>query len=663
MKLKQLLKKTEFKYFILLILLIILALPFIFQEEEPKKIFSKGFFLLPQEDAALPVYPKGNAPIKPAKKLKDGFVVEEEPAAAPQNVIQKIKENIKANNSKPALSRDFLFMDEEEETAPSFDNSAYYQNEGNYNYDSDTMLTKNSANIIPVKDGYYHDGKFYKEGTYPPNANKKAIDRVINNYHNTGGQAKGNIPNTKSARLTPFGNNYPTARGLEKDSAYKPFPSNWDTLPTIVKAENFKDAKAHEGGSISSFNNRDNWPNGYYDNYNPYTLNMHAMYDAVSNGIKDMVANNFYNIERPDGAYGSGNSSASSTGSSSLRTTNSGSKTSQNSNDENDATNNKLALKTTNKVSTNPNTSLLLRDKSDAYDDISEDYIQGLLHNIACNAGSLFSGQQEINEYNIMSIAKQKRDLSFLPGSCPNYPVSFNNVSNTLSPKKNFETLQEKIINLAAQNDETNFQIVSTDRTVYPTVKKLNDRGLIVNKKGEPVTVTAIGPRENESNITNALQDITSYLVTNQEDKARLNKTLDDFYWITQLKSINTMLAFPGNDESQMIVLEDPNNSYWLKNPERIKRYPSTTLNKDGVIYKGFVVDRQKIKNILEEQRTNLIYVSGNNTDLVLSNGSVIQDITEQDYSITSLDPIDVEKNIILVGDVTKKGYGNKKSN
>ena len=415
MKIKDLFKRSDFKYFIIIIILLILALPFIFPEEEHTPFFYEGI-LAPKENAPLPIFHKKKDESALKKNLKDSYIPEQKPQPIQQDVIQKIKENIKTNNSKPALSRDFLFMDEEEETAPSFDNSAYYQNTENYNdYTNQTMLSKNNADIIPTKDGYYHQGKFYKEGTYPPNANKKAIDKIISNYNNSRIKLKKNKGERQN--LTNLGTDSPTTKGLEKDTANHTLPSESGNMPNIAKAENFKDSKTSpENTNISGYNGRDNWPNGYYDNYNPYTLNMHDMYSHLNNGIKEMVANNIYNIEKPGKTnnYNSGNTPSASSNNSPYAKNSHSAKNANNDNTNQD----KKAENNHNTKKLNSNNILVIGDNIYGYD-IAKSYVEGVLHNIGCNSAAVFTSR-EVKAENIEHKITSIPNFSLVFGACNN---------------------------------------------------------------------------------------------------------------------------------------------------------------------------------------------------------------------------------------------------
>ena len=46
-----------------------------------------------------------------------------------------------------------------------------------------TVLTSDNMLLEPTQEGYYYQGNFYKNGTYPPNANKNAIESALKLYH------------------------------------------------------------------------------------------------------------------------------------------------------------------------------------------------------------------------------------------------------------------------------------------------------------------------------------------------------------------------------------------------------------------------------------------------------------------------------------------------
>ena len=646
MKLKKFFTSIDFKYLILVLLLTILSLPLIFPEDEqlvsylPKEIFL-------QKDESLPVYPKIDAP-QADRKLKDIDKLKEVPEI-PTQVIQKIKENIKKSNPKPAITQDFLFMDEEEFT-PSYDTTENHQNEGNSTRSYyDTALTKRNTGVSSQTNIYNNNNNPDSNSSYThtQNTSKDGNEKTPTRYHNIseGLKSKSDI-NTKNQKdeITPFPNNsrdnisMPSAENID----YKPFPANFsEAIKNFLKAANFKnDVKAYERSNM----NRDNWPNGYYDDYNLELFNMGSIHNSLMDGVKNATSHSFLNTDT--------SSNKDYTGSSKPAENFVHQMTSENTSKNNTAMPSEKNIKSS--ENTNP---VFAIGNTDLYsDNFAENYSLGIQHNIGCNSSALFT-REEIRNYDIHKQIKEQ-NISLPFGACPSsFDVSVIQVQDAIE-KRDLANLHNRIQEMASKSNKTTIQIVSADRTIYPMVQELNTGNSIVNSKGRPVKIEAIGPRENEKNLANALQEITSTLIANGEDAEKLNNILNDFYRVSQLKQMNTMLAFPDeNDNDLVFVLNDPNNSYWLKNPEQITKYPKANLTQNGVTYQGFSVSKKQIKDILQEKRTNFIYVSGNEDNLVLFNGSVVRDIKEGDYSISSLDPIDIERNVNLVGETTKLGF------
>ena len=663
MKSKNIFTHIDFKYFIVLLMLLVLALPLFFNEKKPEQYVQGETFARPEEPS-LPIYPKKDMHA-PKRKL-NSYAIQENNISTPQ-VIQKIKNSITKENKKPAISRDFLFMDEEENNATSYNEPEYLQESEDFEPSSNnTITTRNNLPITPAKDGYYHKGHFYKDGTYPKNANKKDIDTALKQYRNTvAKQEKTNNqivnPQKRKAETIQNNNAEQLSKPQEKPANYGALPAHWaESIKNFLKAENAEqDHKGYEGVNISGNYNRDNWPNGYYDNYNPNTFNMASAYKTVTDSVKNGASNNFFNIERPS-TVNSAEKSANNSFTANSKNTQ-GNNPAQNKPQEDN--HNTLILA----IGTDPKDYYdgLIRNENPSFEESYANY--GLQSLIGCNSGTIFSGEEfrrlKLHELNADNTYKLR------PGTCPtnHFDAHVANVAKFVSKKDSYASLRRQVKEMSAATDNNTIRIVSTNKNVYPMVKQLNKSG-ITNRKGEPVTIEAVGPKEDANNLANVLKDVTNALVTDEAEKNIFHEYLMEFYYISQLKPINTMLAF--QDESNpnnVIVLNDPNNSYWLKNPAEIEQYKNTTITQNGVNYNGIAVSKKDIADIIEEKRTNLIYIPSNNSKMVINNSNVNQNtilpngsavvigLDEDFYSISSLDPQDIFNNVSLVGSITER--------
>ena len=79
-------------------------------------------------------------------------------------------------------------------------------------------------------------------------------------------------------------------------------------------------------------------------------------------------------------------------------------------------------------------------------------------------------------------------------------------------------------------------------------------------------------------------------------------------------------------------------------------------MEKNGVYYKGIIVDKTQIGELVNSEKTNLLYISDTEITHHLPNGSVLTTVTEDDVKINSLHPEQVQKNTDRVRTLTEDG-------
>lgn len=195
MKFKNLFDFKNISRFLALALVIFLSLPLIFPDKEKFRIIKKES-IYSHKDSPLPVFPKENLLDKYVHKLKKFykmdvpvFASQEESVLQQQQQIQENDETEVAVATKAAkenidiTSRDLFFTGDYDDEADIY--SATEREDNTVNLQKGTVLTRDGLTLEPTQEGYYYEGKFYKNGTYPKNANRKYIEGALSRYHSS----------------------------------------------------------------------------------------------------------------------------------------------------------------------------------------------------------------------------------------------------------------------------------------------------------------------------------------------------------------------------------------------------------------------------------------------------------------------------------------------
>lgn len=206
MQFKDLFHKKNISRFIIFGIIIFLCLPLIFPEKNEFKIIRKESAYA-HEDSPLPIFPKEslvdryvnrfkkfykiNAPkldlqdkekvfntkdkIKPSLTTEEEYIEDNEEATAINDDVDITKEDLFFSAAFDNEDDIDLFASNADFTAENKDTSV--------NLQKGTVLTKGGLTLEPTQEGYYHKGKFYKNGTYPQNANKSQIEGALSRYH------------------------------------------------------------------------------------------------------------------------------------------------------------------------------------------------------------------------------------------------------------------------------------------------------------------------------------------------------------------------------------------------------------------------------------------------------------------------------------------------
>ena len=206
MKFKDLFEKKNLTRVIILAIVIFLLLPLIFPEKTELKIIRKES-VYPHEDSPLPIFPKESLLDKYANKFKKFYHLNSPASDDSKNndtnratksnltklqpeIIDETETEVKNRNEYIDIDAGDLFFsadyDDEDDNSHATKAEATTPDsdeDNSVNLNKGTVLTRDGMLLEPTQEGYYYKSKFYKNGTYPPNANKRHIEGALSRYH------------------------------------------------------------------------------------------------------------------------------------------------------------------------------------------------------------------------------------------------------------------------------------------------------------------------------------------------------------------------------------------------------------------------------------------------------------------------------------------------
>ena len=650
MKLNNLLKNKAIKNFFISAFIIFLSLPIIFPETSPVKIIRREN-VFAHEDSPLPIFPKENLFKKYVNRVKEFYNLEKDSQNDDKNTKGNFKtfkqEKVKNNSEK------YIFDGEDNSDIEENDLLTLYTLEDNadkhtrntkdpVNLQEGTVLTKDNLLLKPQVDGYYYQDNFFKNGTYPQFANRRYIEGALSRYHNklaANFGKKAFYSQDKNGELTVnYVDKLPKNHTAENILKRTQLPKSYKD-DIYISASKLKDAYGkYEGVHINNHTVTD------FDVAMASLHDMHSAYELLKAQIQNGMLIDFIDVQTlkdKDSENSAGN----------LSDINTINDFFNNSNSSDITISDKPAINNENLTEgTGDTLTIVMGNKN-----FSEDYAYAI-HDLGCSTGEIFT-RREIKEHNIAQKMEENPLISIQLGTCaPPLEVSPSSEIDThISQNQEAEELKTQINAFTQKSAKTKAKIVSTDRNIIPIVEQLNDEQSITNIYGKPVTIIAVAPKADERDLANTLESITSSVIEEKSDVEKLNKTLSEYYLTTQLKPTNTILAFPAGDD-KVFVVNDPNNSYWIKNPEEVNQYPKQYMIKKGVYYEGAIISNKEVGDMVNKDKTNLLLVSDASGEKRLGNGSVLLTIKEDDVNINSLAPQAIVQNTSLIKQITKIG-------
>lgn len=289
MQFKDLFHNKNIARLLIFAVALFLLLPLIFPEKTDLKIINKER-QYSREESPLPIFPKENLLEKYVNKLKKFYKMDipvfnsskqenEIPDdTAEDQITNKEKENIEITAGDLFFSMDNDGDENADQTTEQKDNTV--------NLQKGTVLTKDGKTLEPTQDGYYHNGKFYRNGTYPKNYNKRYIEGALSRYHSRVAQNLGKkalyLADENGNLTVSYVDELPDEISIDIDT-YLAQNQNKNNSPLRNFIYNINQNNAYKNAKIKNSGNR-------YANTSDIATasikNIHAAYNLLSEKIK-----------------------------------------------------------------------------------------------------------------------------------------------------------------------------------------------------------------------------------------------------------------------------------------------------------------------------------------------------------------------------------------
>ncbi|MCR5504513.1 MAG: hypothetical protein K6E94_02960 [Elusimicrobiaceae bacterium] len=306
MKFKNLFDIKNIKRFVILAIILFFVLPVIVPQKKSIKIIKKEISL-DREESPLPIFSKETPLEKYIKRVKKFYGFAKEP-------LQEQAED-EPENQEEVYAEDLFFSYEDDDeinhTLFANANPNAEMADTSVNLQKGTVMTASDMLLEPTQEGYYYKGQFYKNGTYPPNANKQEIEVALNNYHSAIAKYHGKkalyVADSKGNLTVDYINEYPDnmSDNIDKYFAQNPLmQQETPSAPTQNKVNSNKTkyynnqryAGAHINGNGGSFQNTN-------VNMSDVALaslyDMHSAYNLANAKIKSGELGQNIDIEQP----------------------------------------------------------------------------------------------------------------------------------------------------------------------------------------------------------------------------------------------------------------------------------------------------------------------------------------------------------------------------
>lgn len=613
MAFKKLFDIKNIKRFIILAIIVFLALPVLIPQKKAVKIIKKEISF-DREESPLPIFAKQTPLEKYIKQFKDFYTFAKEPV---ENQIQQ-----ETNNQEEIFAEDlfFSFDYEDEENQLLAKANLIETNDNSVNLQKGTVLTYSGLLLEPTQEGYYHQGQFYKNGTYPQNANSQEIEIALNNYHSTIAKYKGKkalyYADDKGNLTVDYINEYPNemAENIDKYFAQNPLIQE-EKINQTQKVIQYDKNKYHNDPKYAGAHINGNGGNFQNSDANMANIALASLYDMHS-------AYNLADAKIKSGELGQGieinvnNNNASQDITKKYLDTLSPAQSTQ-------------EPKTLPIYSGDPNEVLNIPvgKKKDFVEEFTEQ-----ISDLNCNASNNVSAPESTSPLaNNLNLGMfESINISGITCSMPpvNITQTPGNMSNSIvynGDENNSQTQQltQSIAQKIAESDKEFAEIISTQHN-FPTL--LANQPQFVNKNGDNVTLThiAFGPEfyqdPKDTKLSSYYESIINTIATNQDEANQLRESIDTYYDSVKDKlNKPTMFISAFNPNAQKIFIENnPKTGYIGPLPKVLKEKEGLdfVITDDNVVHNGDWLSYSEFMKIVNKGNVNMYIVPAKNTNI-----------------------------------------------
>ena len=584
--------------------------------------------------------------------------------------IYKAQEQSAENNKKKESFGEYLgdlfFSDDYfGEQDPSPKSQAFIDD--TVNLQRGTVMTKDNLILEPTQEGYYHQGNFYKNGTYPPNANKNNIENALKHYHtkvagNLGKKAlyfadkDGNLVvgyvNKLPANITP---------DIEIYKANNPARTN--------NNKSARNATLYASSKNYSKNNKNY--NKYYDRYRGARINSQNQNKNNSDTIyKDIAAASLKDMH-----------SAYNMAMNKITTGEMGQGINVNPSEQSavqDLTNKYLDTLPHAQQSGKPEN---VPSYSGSQDDVlnipvgkEKDFVEEFTEQISNLSCSSIGGAEAApeNDNNVLDMSMFIQIQSSVD-ACSGAPISLAQVPGNMSDSIVFnvgdnnqqaEQLTQALAQKISDSDKSFAEIISTQQN-FPTL--LSAQPQFTNKNGEDVTLShiAFGPETyqdpKDTKLSSYYESIINTITTDQAEANQLRESIDHFYDRVKdnLNKPTIFISAIDQNTRKVFVENNPKTGYIGPLPKALKGKEGRdfVMINDSVIHSGEWLPYSEFMKIIDEGNINMYIVSdksSNEESACTDNQTCFQNIKGEKAFSTQIQ--DISDNISGQIKLTEKG-------
>ncbi len=619
MQLKNLFSFKNIKNFLIIAVIVFLTLPLLVPEKTHFTVLKKEN-IIDREESPLPIFPHDNLMEKYAKRFKKFYKFTKSAPLfqTPEDAVEEIK-NEEISDEEDVYAEDLFFADDYEG-----DDYLLLTNAGNIQESKDNtvnlqkgiVLTSEGLPLEPTQEGYYYNGKFYKNGTYPDGANKRAIEGALNRYHSkVAGQIgkkalyyadeKGNLtvdyvdklPNEISADIDSYRANNPTQinnKQFNKDN----------TLYAKAKSYNGNHDR-YRGAHINGLNQRSN--NGKNISYSDIAAaslrDMHSAYNMAINKIQTGEMGQDININPPQDIQQN-------IAKKYLDTLPSAQE----------------AEKPESVPNYSGNQDEVLNIPVGKEKDFVEEFTEQISE-LSCSGGGntapAVSDTSFSNTFNMDMFASI--DISSSAYACSAPPVNITQTPENMcesivynGDNTNSSQLTQAIAQKISESDKSFAEVISTQQN-FPTL--LSAQPQFINKNGKNVTLShiAFGPNHyqdpKETKLSSYYESIINTIATDKNEANKLRESIDNYYDSVKDNLNKPTIFVSAADNGRIFIEHNPKTGYIGPLPKTLKgKNGEDFAIIDSQIHNGNWVSYKEFMNIIEDGNVNMYIVSNQAT-------------------------------------------------